>query len=95
MTEESQIQSRKNQCVRILEFCNEHGSITQEDCDNMRPKIKRLASRISQMQKENGIMFKHIPHYAKGGDKYTEYVLIDLVPLPKKGTEENTDGDVK
>lgn len=42
--------TRENQNNRVHQFLLEHGSITQDDADNMRPKIKRLSARIFDLR---------------------------------------------
>lgn len=38
-----------SQCDRILEHLEDGNPITQENCDWMKPKIKRLAARILEL----------------------------------------------
>ena len=65
---------RKTQCDRVLEFMERYGAITQEDCDLMVPKIKRLASRINDLKHEgHDIEAKMIK--TPGGARVAEYSL--------------------
>lgn len=45
-----------SQNARVIEYLKKHGSITQADCDAMHPKIKRLASRISDIRKMTNLL---------------------------------------
>jgi len=38
-----------SQCDRILEWLEDDNPITQENCDWMKPKIKRLAARVGEL----------------------------------------------
>lgn len=38
------------QCDRILQFIEEHGSITELDARNMKPSILRLSARILDLR---------------------------------------------
>lgn len=44
--------TRENQNNRVLQFLLEHGNITQDDADEMKPKIKRLSARIFDLRNQ-------------------------------------------
>ena len=42
--------TRENQNRRVLQVLIMNGSITQDDADNMKPRIKRLSARIFDLR---------------------------------------------
>ena len=49
--------SRPNQCMRIVEYIAEHGSITQKEAsDNL--GVSRLPSRIHELHNKHGYTIK-------------------------------------
>ena len=45
-------ESRENQNKRVLQVLRERGTITQDDADNMKPRIKRLSARIFDLRNQ-------------------------------------------
>ena len=44
--------TREKQNIRVLKHLKEHGSITQDEADEMRPRIKRLSARIFDLRNQ-------------------------------------------
>jgi len=65
---------RKTQNDRVLERLQGGYSITQEDCDHMAPKIKRLAARIYDLQQQ-GHRIKVKTITTPGGARVAQYSL--------------------
>ena len=70
--------TRENQNRRVHQFLLEHGSITQDDADNMRPKIKRLSARIFDLR-NRGLEIETEPVLGKneyGPTRYARYRMV-------------------
>ena len=48
--------TRENQNNRVLEFLLVHGSITQDEAYEMRPRIQRLSARIFDLRNKGHVI---------------------------------------
>ena len=63
-------EQQKNQTARVYQHLLAHGTITQDEADEFRPKIRRLSARIKDLR-DSGIDIK--TDMVSGKNEYGTY----------------------